>query len=173
MQSNIGAWYEEGGLIRFSVTSDGTTGEEWIERIFKRKELRVPKYPENLLLSEDFQPTNGVTTQAVVYKGGNFGTKKGIFNRIRERARRDGFENPNAEVACLIAEKFSQKQIAQMGLFHLEVVHTPFVDSDGIENFLGVIANKGDYNELGCYRVPDIVHYPPFYKVAGFVFAVP
>src|SRR3989338_5485130 len=55
------SWHEEDGVIYFSVTSDGTTGEEWIKRL-ESDGFRIGKHARQILRSLDFKPTNGVTT---------------------------------------------------------------------------------------------------------------
>ncbi|MEK7478188.1 MAG: hypothetical protein AAB645_02365, partial [Patescibacteria group bacterium] len=54
-------WREQDGVIYFSVTSDGTTGEDWIKRL-EGNGFRVGDYAKQVLRSPDFKPTNGVTT---------------------------------------------------------------------------------------------------------------
>src|SRR3989338_3860444 len=55
-------WHEHGGVIYFSVTSDGTTGEQWIERL-ENKGFLLSEYVKSVLRSSDFHPTSGVTTE--------------------------------------------------------------------------------------------------------------
>src|SRR3989338_6914714 len=55
------SWREEDGVIYFSVTSDGTTGEDWITRL-ESKGFRVGDYAKQVRRSPDFKPTSGVTT---------------------------------------------------------------------------------------------------------------
>src|SRR3989344_3005062 len=61
-------WREENGVIYFSVTSDGTTGGQWIARLEKRG-YRLSDYAKRMLRSPDFKPTKGVTTEIAVLKG--------------------------------------------------------------------------------------------------------
>lgn len=42
------SWREEDGVIYFSVTSDGTTGEDWITRL-ESKGFRVDDYAKQVL----------------------------------------------------------------------------------------------------------------------------
>ena len=66
--TNSHLWREENGVIRFEVTSDGTSGEDWIARL-ESKNLRVGDYTKQLLNSPDFIPTMGITTEVAVLKG--------------------------------------------------------------------------------------------------------
>ncbi|MFH1631831.1 MAG: hypothetical protein ABIA47_02270 [bacterium] len=135
------AWREEDGIIYFSVTSDGTTGEEWAERLTQGG-FRVSGYAKSVLCSSDFKPTSGVTTEVAVMKGMLFGDGDRVTEKIRSEATKRGFTNPNAEVACLIREKFSDKEIKAMGLRWIVAMHDPIEDADGGPDLLS--ANRSD-----------------------------
>ncbi len=134
-------WREHDGVISFSVTSDGTTGEEWIPRL-EGKGFRVSGYAKSVLHSESFKPTSGVTTEIAVLKGEIFSDNNRITNNIREEAKKRKFTAPNTEVACLVREKFSDKELEAMGLYWIVAMHNPIKDSDGDPKLLG--ADRGD-----------------------------
>ncbi|HNW55657.1 MAG TPA: hypothetical protein PKN62_01090, partial [bacterium] len=46
-------WTEKDGVVYFSVTSDGVTGEEWITRL-ESKGFRAGDYVKNVLRSKGF-----------------------------------------------------------------------------------------------------------------------
>ena len=121
-------WSESDGAVTFSVTSDGTTGEQWIKR-FEAKHFRTGPYVQEILLSPDFQPTSGVTTKVVVLKGKSFGNIDRTTETIRFEAARRQFVTPNAEVACLISEYLSSSDMEEMGLTWIVIMHEPIVDS--------------------------------------------
>lgn len=129
------AWREQDGVIYFSVTSDSTTGEEWIKRL-EGKDFRVSDYAKSVLRS-DFKPTDGVTTEIAVLKGMLFEDKDRITNKIRAEADKRKLIKPNAEVACLIREKFTDEEIKAMGLWGIITMHEPIKDSDGDPDLLG------------------------------------
>lgn len=123
-------WTEKDGVINFSVTSDGTTGSAWIARL-EKKGFRLSKWAKDILNSPDFKPTNGITYNCVVIKGEVFSDENRITSKIRTEADRRKLTKPNAEVACLIRENFSDEDIEAMGLWWLVVMHEPINDSDG------------------------------------------
>lgn len=129
------SWREEDGVIYFSVTSDGTTGEDWITRL-ESKGFRVGDYAKQVLRSPDFKPTNGVTTEVAVLKGMLFEDNDRITSRIRAEADKRKLNRPNAELACLIREKFTDEEIEAMDLWYIVVMHEPTYDSDGDPYFL-------------------------------------
>ena len=163
----IRSWREEDGVIYFSVTSDGTTGEDWIKRL-EGNGFRVGDYVKQVLRSPDFKPTNGVTTEVAVLKGMLFEDNDRITKKIRAEADKRKLSKPNAELACLIREKFTDKEIEAMGLWYIVAMHEPINDSDGDPHLLD--ANRdGDGRWLyAYYDWPDNW----WHRDYGFAFAV-
>jgi hypothetical protein len=135
------SWREEDGVIYFSVTSDGTTGEEWPKRLASNGFL-IGDYSKIIFRSKDFKPTKGVTTEIAVLKGILFADADRITKKIRADADRRKFGKPNAEVACLIREKFTDEEIEAMGLVWIVAMHEPINGPGGYPHLLG--ASRGD-----------------------------
>ena len=131
------SWREQDGVIYFSVTSDGATGEEWIERLDK-KGFRIGNYAKGVLRSDDFKPTNGLTTEIAVLKGMLFADNDRITKNIRAEAGRRKLTKLNAEIACLIREKFTDEDMEAMGLWWIVTMHEPIKDYAGHPFLLGV-----------------------------------
>lgn len=144
------SWREEDGVIYFSVTSDGTTGEDWIKRL-ECNGFRVGDCAKQVLRSPDFKPTNGVTTEVVVLKGMLFEDNDRITKKIRAEADKRKLLKPNPELACLIREKLTDKEIAVMGLTWIVTVHEPIKDAGGDPSLLSVIC-RGDGPWLRAFR---------------------
>lgn len=161
------SWREEDGVIYFSVTSDGTTGEDWIKRL-EGNGFRVGDYAKQLLRSSDFKPTNGVTTEVAVLKGMLFEDNDRITKKIRAEADKRKFSKPNAELACLIREKFTDKEIEAMGLWYIVAMHETINDSDGDPSLLS--ANRDGVGRWlhAYYGRPD----SRWNRGNGFAFAV-
>lgn len=161
------AWREEGGVIYFSVTSDGATGEEWIKRL-ESKGFRLSNCAQRVLRSSDFKPTNGVITRIAVLKGILFGDNDLSTKKIRTEANKRGLVVPKAEVACLIREKFPKEEIEAMGLCWIVTMHEPIKDFDGDPRLLG-----SDHSGRGCWLSayfdgPGIV----WFREGGFAFVL-
>src|SRR3989344_5050619 len=125
------SWREEDGVIYLPpLVSDGTTGPLWIPRLEKQG-FRIEDYAKQVLRSPDFKPTNGVTTEIAVLKGVLFEDNDRSTKKIRAEADKRKLEKPNAELACLIREKFTNKDIEAMGLWYIVAMHEPINDSDG------------------------------------------
>lgn len=148
------AWAEKDGIIYFSVTSDGTTGKEWITRL-ESKGFKVSNDAKRILRSEDFKPAKPMIYEIAVLKGELFSNDNRINENIRKEAKNCKLSAPNAEVACLIREKFSDKELEAMGLDYIIAIHDSIKDSNGNPFFLGVGHN--DYGSwLGArYGYPD------------------
>ena len=149
----VRTWTEKDGIIYFSVTSDGTTGEHWIARL-ESKGFRVSDYAKSVLRSKSFKPTSGIYEIAVL-KGEIFSDNERITKNIRKEAKNRKLSAPKAEVACLIREKFSDKELEAMGLYWIVAMHEPIKDSGGDPRLLR--ANRdGGGSWLGAnYDGPD------------------
>ncbi len=129
------SWREEDGVIYFSVTSDGTEGVDWIKRL-EGNGFRVGDYAKHVLRTPSFTPTNGVTTEVAVLKGMLFEDSDRITKKIRAEADKRKLSKPNAELACLIRLKFTDKEIEAMGLWYIVAMHEPINDSGGVPGLL-------------------------------------
>lgn len=123
-------WWKANGVICLKVISDGTTGEQWIERL-EKKGFKISKYAKELLLSKDFKPTFGVEYTIAVLKGSIFNDTNRVTKRIRDEASARKLTTPSPEVACLIREMFSDEEIKAMGFGWIVTFHKPIKDSDG------------------------------------------
>ena len=160
-------WREADGVIYFSVMSDGTTGEQWIARL-ESKNLRVGDYAKQVLRHEDFKPTSGVLTEVAVLKGMLFEDSDRITSKIRAAADKRTLQKPNAEIACLIREKFTDKEIEEMGLWYIIAMHEPINDSDGGPRLLGADRVPDGRWLDACNDGPD----DRWSRSIGFAFAV-
>ena len=162
-------WMEKDGVIHLSVTSYGTTGSQWITRL-EKKDFRLSKWAKDVLNSPNFKSTTGITYNCVVLKGEFFSDEDRITSKIRAEADKRKFAKPNAEVACLIRENFSDEDIEAMGLIWLVTMHEPINDSGGAQNLL--CAHR--YGVVGR-RLSAFYGYPSgrWRRVDGFVFLAP
>jgi hypothetical protein len=123
-----GVWREPNGVLRFSVTSDGTTGEGWINRI-QNSDLRVAGFAKEVLRSKYFKPTTGVTTEIAVLNGLLFENNLHMIQRFRDEATLRDL-TPNAEVACLIRVKFNDNMLRALGFDVILVMHDSMRTAD-------------------------------------------
>ena len=161
------SWREEDGVVYFSVTSDGTTGEYWITRL-ESKGFHVGDYAKQVLRSPFFKPTNGVTTEVAVLKGMLFEDQSRITKKIRAEADKRKLEKPNAELACLIREKFTDKEIEAMGLWYIVDMHEPINGPDDDPSLLSVGGDSNGRWLSACNGRPDC----GWNSDDGFAFAV-
>ncbi|TSC54895.1 MAG: hypothetical protein LiPW30_361 [Parcubacteria group bacterium LiPW_30] len=142
------SWREEDGVIYFSVTPDGADGETWIT-LLEGNIFLVEYCAKEVLRSPSFKSTNGVTTEVAVLKGMLFEDQCRITELIRAHAEafrtpdKRKLEKPNAELACLIRRKFTDKEIEAMGLTCIVAMHEPINDSDGNPGLLSARRDGG------------------------------
>ncbi|MFM7088108.1 MAG: hypothetical protein ACKOW9_01045 [Candidatus Paceibacterota bacterium] len=91
-----------------------------------------------------------------------------ITKHIRNVAADRELQKPNAEIACLIREKFTDKDIGEMGLIWIVAMHEPIKDYDGDPLLLYAY-------RLGDGRWLDAYYSNPgngWFRGFGFAFAV-
>lgn len=165
--------HEKEGVIYFEVISDGTTGPVWIERL-ENKGFRISKWAKDVLNSKDFKSTSGVNYKIAVLKGTMFSNDDRITSKIRVCAEdfrtHEGnkLEKPNAEIACLIREMFSDEELKAMGLWWIVVFHEPIKDSDG-DPYLLAARRDHEGRWLSTYSDRPDGHW---YSDDGFAFVV-
>lgn len=144
--------YDHGDHLRFTPpTSDGTIGPEWIDRL-EGKNVRMTNIAKGTLYSNDFKPTNGVTTEVAIIKGSFFENQERITENIHKTAIVRNFQVPNTEIACLICEMFTYEEIKAMGLNWIVTMHEPIIkDSSGVPNLLGVSCDDNGYEFCAYY----------------------
>jgi hypothetical protein len=158
-------WREQDGVIYLSVTSNGMTGPEWITHLEKLN-FRLSKWSKDVLNSPDFKPTNGVTYEIAILKGMLFEDKNRVTKKIRAEAESRKLTTPNAEVACLIRENFSDDEIEAMGLIWIVAMHEPIKDSGGDLRLLDAYRRgAGRWLGTACDRPDDV-----WYREYGFAF---
>ena len=160
-------WRERDGVIYFSVTSNGMTGPQWIERL-EKKGIKLSKWAKDVLNSPDFKPTNGATTEVAVLKGMLFEDNDRVTSKIRAEAGKRKLVNPNAELGCLVRDMFTDEEIEAMGLVWIVTMHKPIKDSGGDAVLLGAgRRDAGPWLNAYCGE-PDI----RWSRDSGFAFAV-
>lgn len=143
MNTDNKEWYEKDGIIYLSVTSRGLTGQEWLDS-FSKLEIETNKgftyhlNPENfdyrLNCSEKFKATSGVVYNVVIVRAENISSVKRGRTTLKTRRVVARMAGPaldvveNAEVFCLLAEKFSAKEFRKMGLNHIVGINKSIVE---------------------------------------------
>lgn len=114
----------------------------------------------------DFKPMIGITIEVVVLKGKLFKDSDRITSKIRTETKRRKLNKPNATLACLIRNKFTDKIIEDMGLRWIVVMHKPINDDDGL---LSVGRGDGGRRLVVHYGRPDVIWKHDY----GFAFVKP
>jgi hypothetical protein len=160
--------WEENGVIHFKVTSDGTTGEEWIERL-ERQSFKLTDWAKRILLSKDFDATKYIEYEIVILRNSLFA--KGFRNnrKIRNEALKRKLSTPNVEIGCLTRQMFSDEELRVMGIDQIVVMHKPIIFSDNgsVSALTHICVDDGGFLEAN-YGGPN----DSYDHLDGFVFEV-
>lgn len=147
--------FDHGDHFRFMLQpTDGTSGVNWIARL-ANKYFYVGYCAKQVLRSPDFKPTSGVTTEVAVLKGMFFRESSRTTGNIRDEASKRYFTKPNAELACLLRENFTDDDIEAMGLLRIVVMHEPINDSCGRPSLLGASRDSAGRQFRTTQSSPD------------------
>ncbi|MFZ2310442.1 MAG: hypothetical protein WAW11_02770 [Patescibacteria group bacterium] len=113
-------WITNDDVITFPVISDKTSGPQWLKRL-KNKGIYVDDIAKEMLLSKAFKPTDEIATIVVIFRvpyamfGDNasplpIAEAKGLIEAVN-----------GMELACLIRDKFTNKQLSLMGCSQLVI----------------------------------------------------
>jgi hypothetical protein len=144
-------WREENSIIRFTVTSDGTSGKDWIPRLEDRGYV-LHRDAKTLLKSESFKPTSGVITEVAVLRADRFDASMQLPQVICSAAFKRGYSRTSLEAACLIREKFTDSEIVNMGLRRIIIGHDP-ADVQGFSMLMAVSATCS--MDAVYYQIPE------------------
>ncbi len=152
---NTRPWYEKNKVIYSSVISDGTTGPQRIDDLFKKGVL-IGDEVKRFFCSRDFESTSDVTTKIAILKGGLFEDNHRNIESISVVATGGAFTDgmnlsePNAEILLLMLKKFSDEDIDLMGLDSIVVMCKSFKDSEGNRRILYSYRNNAGRWCLGA-----------------------
>lgn len=113
----------------FLVTSDGRTGEQFIAE-FEAMNCKVGEEAKQLLRSDKFVATNNKTYRLGIIFSSEFEDSDRTNENIRAESVHRGWIKPTMEHACLLRKLLSSREIEQMGVHSLVVMHEPMVVSD-------------------------------------------
>jgi hypothetical protein len=161
-------WRERRNIVYLKITTDGTTGPQWVERL-EKKGFRLTKYAKNILLSPEFKPTSGITMNIAILRGIIFEEDDRTTKKILVEAENRGLMRPNAEAACIIREILTDRETRNLDLWWVAVMHQPVKDMTDISRLLDMYwDNTGRWLDAD-YDTPDFRWGIKF----GFVFIAP
>lgn len=145
-------WIEKNNIIYCSVISNNMSGKEWVAYL-ESKKIVIDKYARRILLSKNFKPTSGITYGIAIIKGEKFNCVGRVSKNIRNEAKNCKFATPDLEIACLIAEKISNKEFGDIDLGLIVIMHEPVKDPKSRLLMLGY--SNRHYHLYADYGDPD------------------
>lgn len=139
-------WQEQDGIISFKPNSDKRSGLELVSHL-KQNDFLVSDFVAKNL--EDIQELR-IPAEIVVLKGNLFTDYERTTKNICCYAQSCGLSRPSPEITGLIREKFTDKDLQNMGLWSIVTMHE-YIDKSLF------YAYRGDLGPcLGfCYDQPD------------------
>lgn len=119
------AWEQKfPGQITFTLKSEGTLGPDWKARLEeKNKNFKFSPDALSILYSREFHPTKDQEFEVIILHSLDH---KWTTQDVMQKAKGIGLITPLPELACLIADKFSNQEILrEMGLNSVHVMHLP------------------------------------------------
>ncbi len=164
-------WYEKDGVLYFSVTSDGTTGPQWLERL-KANGCLIGGRARHVLNSPNFNPTDSITTKVAVLRAAAIWGGGCTIREVYEKAGRLSLVVPNPEITCLILELLMSDDYWITAIPRwIITMHTPIEDSSGDLCRLVAHCNSDGHRLLSFSHGIIYSHYWP--SEYSFAFVVP
>jgi hypothetical protein len=161
-------WREEKGVIYFQLFSEGTSGQKWVKRLRKRGCL-LSAAAISVLRSPMFRPTGSGIINIAVLRGTLFPNNYRYASYIRAQAQRRKLWEPGDDIACLIREAFSDKEIQEMGCSSIVGMGEPIDNSNNDPTLLLAQELNGCRWLRTCYGAP----HRRFSYTLGFAFIDP
>ena len=120
--SDVPTWRDEGEFVSLTLCSRGRTGPEWTQW-FGDYDIDVDQEAEDILMSAEFQSTNGVIYHVRILKGSTYDDGERTNSIICADAHGRQFSAPPPELACLIRSTFSCTHVQRMGFDEIIVMH--------------------------------------------------
>lgn len=127
------------------LTTLGLSGKDWIKRLEKGK-YNIGSYAKELILSKEFEaarPKKGQEFAIEFVKVADLGKSYATTTELREYAQKKGWAVPTPEVALLIRETMSDKDIEELDTWYVAALHDPIVDLRGGPSVLCASRNGG------------------------------
>lgn len=165
----------EDGLVHFSLTAYGTTGQNWKVRLEKGSySIKSTRLNQIKFEPRHFKPTQ-TTRELVILPGTAVSKRNGgvSIGDMYAEARRRGFKRPNSEVGPLMRELFSYDDIAALDLYSIFIGHKPVVDEgeSGVYNCNFYMDDRDNGKWMSVF--PKWDHTERLRDDIGYVFEVP
>lgn len=155
-------WEERNGIFYFTVTSDGATGPDWVDRLKSRKRnIELDMQLEFVLNSNDFQCTSGKMTRVAIVPARMFSifstsepTQNQAAQHLKNLKRRErhgvvSFKDMSVETVCLVREYLSDEDIGNsMNVLWIHATSVLKMDEENNPGNLLINAQEQGHDDL-------------------------
>jgi len=134
-----------------TVTTDGRTGDQFITQMAGRAATTICHDARQLLMSNQFIPSNGITYNLAIIRGDEFRPSQRTNRHIEAVATGLGYLKPPMTVAPLLREKLPDNVLKRMNLLAIVVMHPPIIWDDS-PSFLGIRRSPHQGHLLCAYH---------------------
>ncbi len=157
------------GNIHLSLRSEGTTSRQYYH-LFKTRGFIFSGCVQDVLFHASDKPTSGVVYRVVILPIKNIVGRDRSDRKVIDYGFRRGWQRPHWEVACLIRDRLSSRQIKNMGLSWIVSMHEPINNSCNDPHYLVTSLGADDLLSFLTHRCcPENV----FAESGGCVFVIP
>ncbi len=140
------SWQDHDGVIRISVTMDGTSKSQWDRRL-RSKGIERDKRVRSAFRSKAFTISGTEVVNIEILRGHCYreldasasdSKDDQIVELVCEDARLRGLIELDTDIACLLRYCLSDEDLEKMGLFWIAVMHKPITVFNGTSIQLAV-----------------------------------
>lgn len=122
--------------MKITLQSPNISGTKWIKRLEKAG-YQVESYAKEILESKEFTPTSNSYDIVILKMDKDYVTTE----EVRNEAKKRGYRTPPVELAPLLRESISDKEMEEIGLWWFIVMHESITASGGDPGLLGLRRN--------------------------------
>lgn len=154
----IKKWTEKDDVIYLTVTSDGVCVSEQINKL-EKKGFKIGRTTEKMISLECLRvPPAGTTYKIAILTSRSISERDRVTEKIREKAKALNFSTPGPEIAYLLRLALSDKDIKNMNLDWIVVMHKPINECVFSQPVLFGVCNEEDEGGISFSSV-DYANY--------------
>ena len=157
-ESQVEIWHDSGNTIYTNVLSDGTTGENWINRM-ESSGVWISDRAKSFFKTKKFKISENKETDIEIIKLNYFTKCPDIF-RIKHISHCRNLKKALPEVVCLLQQQLFCRDLYKISVKRIMIMHEAYE-----QRFLCLIMREG------LFIIDMISMYEPWQRTDGFAFS--